>query len=155
MWLNWCNQSKRMFYRPDNLRYRLTLSQTAESQATSDGAIAPTDWVRFEIGTILKIFVQSMITSQVLTDKLQKIVLKQLVCLSSLVGFVLCYLKASHHHWEMPQLWQHFPMNCSKIGHSYEAFTYRFDRNIFIRLLSENKNSAEYLWKLAITGKFG
>ena len=70
-------------------------------------------------------------------------------------GFVLCFLKASHHHWEMPQLWQHFPMNCSKIGHSYEAFTYPFDRNIFIRLPSENKNSAEYLWKLAIMGKFG
>ena len=36
---------------------------------------------------------------------------------------------------------QRFPMNCSKIGHSmYEAFTYLFGWNIFIRLLSANKN---------------
>ena len=36
---------------------------------------------------------------------------------------------------------QHFPMNCPKIGHSYEAFTYLLGRNIFTRLFSANKNS--------------
>ena len=38
---------------------------------------------------------------------------------------------------------QHFPMNCSEIGHSYEAFTYLVGQNIFIRLLSANKNSSD------------
>ena len=36
---------------------------------------------------------------------------------------------------------QHFPMYCSKIGHSYEAFTYLFSQNIFIHLLTAKKNS--------------
>ena len=44
-------------------------------------------------------------------------------------------------------------MHCSKIGHTYEAFTYLFGRNVFIRLLSANKTSADLL-KLAITGYF-
>ena len=35
---------------------------------------------------------------------------------------------------------QHFPVNCSDIGHSYEAFTYLFGRKSFIHDLSANKN---------------
>ena len=48
-------------------------------------------------------------------------------------------------------------MNCSKIGHSYEAFKYLFERNILLRLLSANKNSPVYVLKLVglITGNFG
>ena len=42
---------------------------------------------------------------------------------------------------------QHFYMNCSKIGHSYEAFTCLFCQNIFIHLDSANKQSYVYLWK--------
>ena len=42
-------------------------------------------------------------------------------------------------------------MNGSKTGHTYEAFTYLFGQNVFIRLLSANKNSAD-LYKLAILG---
>ena len=45
---------------------------------------------------------------------------------------------------------QHFPMNCSKIGHSYEAFTYLFSRNTFIRLFRQTKNSSVDLMKLAV-----
>ena len=33
-----------------------------------------------------------------------------------------------------------FPMNCSNIGHSYEAFTYLFSRNMSNPLLSANNN---------------
>ena len=36
---------------------------------------------------------------------------------------------------------QHFSMNCPKIGHSYQAFTYLFGRNIFTRLLSAYRSS--------------
>ena len=50
---------------------------------------------------------------------------------------------------------QHFPMKCSKIGHSYESFTYLFAGDNFIRHLSADKNSPVDLWKLAVTGKFG
>ena len=53
-------------------------------------------------------------------------------------------------------------MNSSKIGHSYEAFTYLFGQNIFIQglecfihLLSANNNFPIDLLKLAITGNFG
>ena len=45
---------------------------------------------------------------------------------------------------------QHFPMNCSNIGHSYEAFTYLFSRNTFIRLSRQTKNSSVDLMKLAV-----
>ena len=40
-------------------------------------------------------------------------------------------------------------------GHSYEAFTYLFGRNIVIRLLSANKNSPVDLLKWAIMEDFG
>ena len=50
---------------------------------------------------------------------------------------------------------QHFPTYCSKIGHSYEAFTYLFSQNIFIRLLTAKKNSGVDLSKLAMTGISG
>ena len=36
---------------------------------------------------------------------------------------------------------QHLPVNCSNIGHSYEAFTYLFGRKSFIHDLSANKYS--------------
>ena len=72
-------------------------------------------------------------------------------------------LKALHHSENMPstlmvslgrkKLGQHFPMKCSKIGHSYEAFTYLFGRNIAIRLLPANKYSpVDLSLKLAVTG---
>ena len=50
---------------------------------------------------------------------------------------------------------QPFPMNGSKTGHSYEAFTYLFGQNIFILLLSANKNSPVDLSKFVITGNCG
>ena len=73
---------------------------------------------------------------------------------------VLCCLKASHRIKKCLNFdglsgqetnGQHFPfpINCSKIGHSYEAFTYLFGQNIFICLLSTNKNSPVDLLKLA------
>ena len=37
--------------------------------------------------------------------------------------------------------WAALPMNCSKIGHSYEAFTYLFGRDILICLLSAKEFS--------------
>ena len=43
----------------------------------------------------------------------------------------------------------------TQMGHSYEAFTYLFGRNIFIHLLSANNNFPIDLLKLAITGNFG
>ena len=46
-------------------------------------------------------------------------------------------------------------MNCSKIGQSYEAFTYLIGRNIFISLISANKNSLVEIWKISSHGKFG
>ena len=46
-------------------------------------------------------------------------------------------------------------MNRSEIGHSYEAFTYVFGLNIFIYLLSANKNSPVGISKLAITVNIG
>ena len=49
---------------------------------------------------------------------------------------------------------QHIPMNChsSKIGHSYEAFTYLFGRNIFIHLPSSNRNPSVDLLKCEVSG---
>ena len=38
-------------------------------------------------------------------------------------------------------IWQNFPMNCSKIDHSYEAFKHQFGRNISVHLHSANNNS--------------
>ena len=49
-------------------------------------------------------------------------------------------------------IWQHFPMSCSKIGHSCEAFTYLFGPNMFICLLSANKKSPA---EIAIMGNLG
>ena len=58
------------------------------------------------------------------------------VFLLVLIGFPLCYLKAVNHWKNASTLMvclgknqldngQHFPMNCSNIGHSCEAFTYK------------------------------
>ena len=49
------------------------------------------------------------------------------------------------------------PMNCSKImvTHMYEAFTYLFWQNVFIPLLSANKNFPADLLKWAIMEDFG
>ena len=44
---------------------------------------------------------------------------------------------------------QHFPMNCSKIGHSFKAFTYLFGQCIFICLHAAHKNSLADLWKFS------
>ena len=46
-------------------------------------------------------------------------------------------------------------MNCSKTGHSYEAFTYLFGHNIFLLLLSAKKNSPVDLSNFVITGNCG
>ena len=53
---------------------------------------------------------------------------------------------------ERKEIGQHFPMNCSKIGHSYGAFTSVFGRNIFIRLLYANRKSSADLLKHGVTG---
>ena len=50
---------------------------------------------------------------------------------------------------------QHFPMNCSEFGHSYEAFTFLLGQNIAIHLLSANKDSSIDLLKLPVTRNFG
>ena len=49
---------------------------------------------------------------------------------------------------------QHFPMNRSKTGHSYETFIHLYGQYIFICLLSAKKSSPVDLSKLAVTGKF-
>ena len=81
--------------------------------------------------------------------------------MSFLVDFVLCCLKTRHTLKNdlilmvclgKRQLGS-TPLNCFRIGHSYEAFTYLFGQNIFIHLLTANKNSPVDLQKLAITGK--
>ena len=46
-------------------------------------------------------------------------------------------------------------VHCSKIGHSYEAYTHLFGRNIFICLHSANKKCFVELWKLRNTGQVG
>ena len=63
-----------------------------------------------------------------------------------LVGLVLFYLKAHRHikkclnfHGLSEQNWAALPLNCSKIGHSYEAFKYLFDGNISTPLLCNQK----------------
>ena len=81
-----------------------------------------------------------------------------------LVRFVFCCLRALHHWNECLKfddlsgqeiIRHHFPMYGFKIGHSYEAFTYLFCRNIFIRLLSASKISSVNLLKLnRVSGKF-
>ena len=74
------------------------------------------------------------------------------------VGYVLCCLKQCLNFdglsWQ-EKVGQHFPMNCFKFGHSYEAFTYLFGRNIFIRRLSASKNCSVDLLKLSGMGNFG
>ena len=52
------------------------------------------------------------------------------------------------------EIGQHFHINCSKIAHSYEAFTYQFGRNNYTPLLSANKNYSADLLKLGVTGNF-
>ena len=75
---------------------------------------------------------------------------------------VLCCVVCSRHR-KMPQLWwsvqgrnnkAELSMNCSKIGHSYEAFISLFGQNNLIRLLSAKNISSVYLSKLVITGNF-
>ena len=83
-----------------------------------------------------------------------------------LVVFVLCCLRASHP-WKkclnsddlsrQETIGQHFPKNCSKIGHPYEAITNLFGWNIFIPLLSANKTSHVDLkirWDLDIFSEY-
>ena len=64
---------------------------------------------------------------------------------------------------EMPELswsiwarknWAALPLNCSKIGHSYEAFKYLFDGNISTPLLSAIKNSSADLLNSGVTRNF-
>ena len=51
------------------------------------------------------------------------------------------------------------PMNCSEIGHSYEAFTFLLGQNIVIQLLSVSANKDSSigldLLKLSVTRNFG
>ena len=78
-------------------------------------------------------------------------------------GFVLFCLRALYHK-ERPQLWWSIWAKtnwaallkiCSKIGHSYEAFTCLFCRNISTRLSSANRNSSANLLKLGVTSNVG
>ena len=84
-----------------------------------------------------------------------------------LVGYVLCCLKASHH-WknvstlmvclgkkQLGMVGHTSPWLVPGLGTYIKAFTHPFGRNIFICLLSANKDSPVGLWKIAITGKFG
>ena len=46
-------------------------------------------------------------------------------------------------------------LNCSKIGHSCEAFIYQFGRNISTHLLTANKIYLADLMKSGVTGNLG
>ena len=87
-----------------------------------------------------------------------------------LVGFVLFCVKALQHMKKclnfdglsgQEKIWQHFSINCSKIGQSYqtpcsyEAIKYLFGQDISTRLLSANWNSSADHLKFGVTGNFG
>ena len=87
-------------------------------------------------------------------DKTAKFVWNQLICMSLLLVFVPIWVVLFEGMSPLKNAWtfgQHFPMNCSKIGHSYEAFTYLCSIYIHIwpkylhYLLSVNKNSVNPL----------
>ena len=53
------------------------------------------------------------------------------------------------------QNWAALFLNCSKNSHSSESFTYLFDQNYSIPLLTANKNSSADPLKLGVIGYFG
>ena len=82
----------------------------------------------------------------------------QLVCVSIWCFWMVMLLsclkqRLNVHDLSEQKNGQHSPMNCSKIGNSYEAFTHLFGRNISIYLLSANKG---FCWSFEIgsNGRF-
>ena len=95
-------------------------------------------------------------------DKTPKLVWNQLICMSFFVGFVPFRVALFEGISSLKNAWtfgQHFPMNCSKNGQSYEAFTYLWSIYMhiwpkYLHFSSLSKQKFCKSFKLSNCGKF-